>query len=148
MASFADVMKKVNKLGNVCMMSAMKVTCVDFALPTGREMFAVLGLNAVQIGNIRLLETRRQGRYVVYRNVGGRRYMLRNIKEERRFNERFNKNRAHGEIINPLTPNDLKRRRAVSSSKLTIPSKNLGWQRCAEGFNSGVKGFKYKYGTP
>jgi hypothetical protein len=41
--------------------------------------------------------------------------------------------------LNPLTPNDLKRRRAVSPLKIEIPSKNLGRQRCSELFNSGVK---------
>jgi hypothetical protein len=28
-------------------------------------------------------------------------------------------------MINPLTPNDLKRRRAVNSLKIKIPSKNM-----------------------
>jgi hypothetical protein len=41
-------------------------------------------------------------------------------------------------VFNPLTPNDLQRRREVSPLKIKIPSKNLGRQRCAEGFNSGV----------
>jgi hypothetical protein len=40
-------------------------------------------------------------------------------------------------FVNPLTPNDLKRRRAV---KLKSSVKNLGMQRCADGLNSGVKG--------
>jgi hypothetical protein len=43
-------------------------------------------------------------------------------------------------VINPLTPSDLLRRRAASLLKITIPSKKLGRQRCAEGFNSGVEG--------
>jgi hypothetical protein len=46
---------------------------------------------------------------------------------------------AHGRLFNPLTPNDLERRRAVSPLKIKIPSKNLGMQRCPDGFNSGVK---------
>jgi hypothetical protein len=37
-------------------------------------------------------------------------------------------------------PNDLQRRRAVNPLKIKIPSKKFGMQRCAEGFNSGVKG--------
>jgi hypothetical protein len=40
--------------------------------------------------------------------------------------------------FNPLTPNDLQRRRAVSPLKIKIPSKNLGSLLCAERFNSGV----------
>jgi hypothetical protein len=40
-------------------------------------------------------------------------------------------------------PNDLERRRAVRSLKIKIPSKNLGWQRCEERFNSGVKGLNF-----
>jgi hypothetical protein len=42
--------------------------------------------------------------------------------------------------FNPLMPNDLQRCRAVSPLKIKIPSENLGRQRCAEGFNSGVTG--------
>jgi hypothetical protein len=45
----------------------------------------------------------------------------------------------HSKLINPFTPNDLQRRRAVSPLKIKIPSQNLSRQRCAEGFNSGVK---------
>jgi hypothetical protein len=41
--------------------------------------------------------------------------------------------------INPLTPNDLYRRRTVNSLNIKISSKKLGRQQCAEGFNSGVK---------
>jgi hypothetical protein len=37
-------------------------------------------------------------------------------------------------------PNDLQRRRAVSPLK--IKNKNLRTQRCADGFNSGVKGIQ------
>jgi hypothetical protein len=40
--------------------------------------------------------------------------------------------------INPLTPNDLQRRRAVSPLKIKIPSKK-SWG-CEEGFNSIVEG--------
>jgi hypothetical protein len=42
--------------------------------------------------------------------------------------------------FNPLTPSDLQRRQALSPLKIKIPSKNLGRQRYAEGFNSCVKG--------
>jgi hypothetical protein len=42
-------------------------------------------------------------------------------------------------LFNLSTPNDLQRRRAVTPSKIKIPVKNLGRQRCAEVFNSGVK---------
>jgi hypothetical protein len=46
--------------------------------------------------------------------------------------------------FNPFTPNDLKRRRALSPLKIKIPNKNLGRQRYAEGFigNSVVKELK------
>jgi hypothetical protein len=44
--------------------------------------------------------------------------------------------------LNPLTPNDLQRRRAVNYLKIKIPAKNLRRQRCAEENNSGVKGLK------
>jgi hypothetical protein len=43
-------------------------------------------------------------------------------------------------VINSLTPNDLHRRRAVGPLKIKIPSQKSGRQRCAVGFNSGVKG--------
>jgi hypothetical protein len=46
-------------------------------------------------------------------------------------------------VINPLTPNDLQKRRAVSSLKINIPSKYLGRQLCAEGFHSGLKRLTY-----
>jgi hypothetical protein len=42
--------------------------------------------------------------------------------------------------INPLTPDDLQRRRGVSPLKIKIRSKKLGRQRCAVGFNFGIKG--------
>src|SRR5215510_11511647 len=37
--------------------------------------------------------------------------------------------------FNPLIPNELRRRRAVRPLKINIPSKNLGRQRYAMGFN-------------
>jgi hypothetical protein len=40
-------------------------------------------------------------------------------------------------LINPLTPNDLQRRRAVRPLKIKTPVQNLGMQHCTEGFNSG-----------
>src|SRR5215468_9519116 len=37
--------------------------------------------------------------------------------------------------FNPLIPKELRRRRTVRPFKIKILSKNLGRQRCAEGFN-------------
>jgi hypothetical protein len=45
-------------------------------------------------------------------------------------------------LTNPLTPNDLQRRRAVSALKIKFPSKKSLQALCAEGFNSSVKGLK------
>jgi len=37
--------------------------------------------------------------------------------------------------FNPLILNELRRRHTVRHLKIKIPSKNLGRQRCADGFN-------------
>jgi hypothetical protein len=41
--------------------------------------------------------------------------------------------------VNPLSPNDLQRRREVSPLKIKIPNKKSRQAACAEGFNFGVK---------
>jgi hypothetical protein len=50
------------------------------------------------------------------------------------------RNRKIFSMIKLLTPNGLYKRRAVSPLKIKSPVINLGMQRCAEGFNFGVKG--------
>src|SRR5215469_14607780 len=46
--------------------------------------------------------------------------------------------------FNPLIPNKLRRRRAVRPLKIKIRSKNLGRQRCTEGFNFVAKRLIWK----
>jgi hypothetical protein len=50
--------------------------------------------------------------------------MRRSIKEGKR-KEWCKNGRLSGKTINPLTPNNWKRRRAVSPLKIKIPSKNM-----------------------
>src|SRR5215475_5721608 len=49
--------------------------------------------------------------------------------------------------FNPLIPNELRRRRAVRPLQIKIPSKNLGRQRCTEGFNFVAKRLIFKNST-
>jgi hypothetical protein len=51
---------------------------------------------------------------------------------------------TYSALLNPLTPNNIKRRRAVSPLKIKTSVNNLGRQRCAEEFNSGVKRLNLK----
>jgi hypothetical protein len=47
--------------------------------------------------------------------------------------------------LNPLTPNDLKRRRVVRPLKIKIPSKKSRQAALRGGINSGVKGLDYNW---